>query len=156
RNTRTHVGQSQLVKGRFIEPNCARIVESVWAARVAEGAEMGRRAGPCTITGQGEDAVAAYCKVWPWAFPTWACPVPQGGNTALLVEGIGLSEASYRALTLGANLFQRLTRKLHHLILPELFAPVENRDRQNAARSRKLGDLTAIFGTAWLLPVRDE
>ncbi len=150
----THVGPSSLAPGRFIEPNCARIAESVWLARVEEGAAMGRRAGQCSISGTGEEVVASYCKAWPWAFPTWTCPVPHGGDTELLVEGIGLSEKSYRALTLGANLFQRLTRRLHYIILPELFASVENRDRQNAARSRKISDLPTIFGSAFLLPVR--
>ncbi len=115
---------------------------------------MGRRAGPCSVTGEGEAAVAAYCKAWPWALPTWTCPVPHGGDTGLLVEGIALSEPSYRALTLGANIFQGLTRKLHRVVLPELFAPVENRDRQNAARSRS--KLPEIFGSALLLPLRDS
>lgn len=153
RDTRTHVGRSPLAAGRYIEPDGARIADAVWAARVEEGAAMGRRDGPCSITGTGEAVVAAYCKAWPWAFPTWTCPVPQGGNTDLLVEGIGLSETSYRALTLGANLFHGLTRRLHHVVLPELFAPVENRDRQNAARSRS--KLPEIFGSALLLPLVD-
>ncbi len=156
RRTRSDVGASVLVKGRFIEPEYARIVESAWTARVAEGAAMGRRAGPCSITGQGDEAVSAYCKAWPWAFPTWTCPVPHGGDTDLLVEGIALSEPSYRALTLGANLFHGLTRPLHHILLPEMFAPVENRDPQNAARQRKPSDLPKVFGSAFLLPVLDE
>lgn len=154
RDSRTHIGASVLRKGAFIEPDCRLTAEVVWAARLEEGAGMGRRLGPCTITGKGEQVVAAYCKAWPWAFPTWSCPVPHGGDTDLLVEGIALSEASYRALTLGANLFYRLTRRLHHVVLPELFAPVENGDRQNAARNRS--KFTDIFGSALLLPLRDE
>jgi hypothetical protein len=155
RNSRTNVGQSLLSPGRYLEPDCARIAEALWVARVEEGAAMGRRAGPCSLTGEGESAVAAYSKAWPWAFATWTCPVPHGGDTDLLVEGIALSEASYRALTLGANLFHGLTKTLDRVVLPELFAPVENRDRQNAARSRKFTDLPAIYGSAFLLPVRD-
>ena len=153
--TRTQIGASRLEKGKFIEPNCASIVAAVWAARVEEGAEMGRRDGPCSISGAGKQAVSAYCKAWPLALPTWTCPVAHAGDTDLLVEGIALSEASYQALTIGASLFHRLTRPLHHGILPELFAPVENRDRRNSARNRRLSDLTTIFGSAFLLPLND-
>jgi hypothetical protein len=153
--SKTHIGASLLRKGALIEPVHARIAEAMWAARLKEGEGMGHRGGPCSSTGEGETAIAAYCKAWPWAFPTWTCPVPHGGDTKLLVEGIGLSEESYRALTLGANLFQRLTRTLRHVVLPELFAPVEDRDRQNAARNRKPSDLTQIFGSSFILPVRD-
>src|SRR5262249_49746135 len=38
----------------------------------------------------------------------------------------------------------------------EMFAPVENRDRQNAARNRKLTDLPAILGSAFLLPLQEK
>jgi hypothetical protein len=156
------IAQSALYPGRFIRPNDQKVLEGYWAAKIEEGAEFGRRDGPCTITGEGDSAVSAYCKAWPWALIEWTCPIPHGGGSRgllktkeTLLAGIALSEASYRALTLGANLFHGLTRKLHHVVLPELFAPVENRDRQNAARNRRLGDLTTILGSAFLLPLRD-
>jgi hypothetical protein len=154
-NSRACIGESQLFPGRYITPNDHKILEGFWAAKVEEGAEKGVREGPCSISGEGHRAISTYCKAWPWALRTWTCPVPHAGNEGLLVEGIALSEASYRALTLGANLFHGLTRTLHHVVLPELFAPVENRDRQNAARNRRLTDLPAIWGSAFLLPVRD-
>jgi hypothetical protein len=152
----THIGESRLRPGKFIESSAARIASDFLDANVHEGATKGRLSqSVCSVSGQPGPVVSAYCKAWPWAFPTWTCPVPHGGDTKLLVEGVALSEASYRALTLGANLFQRLTRRLHYVVLPELFAPAENRDRQNVARNRRLSDLTAIHGSAFLLPVQD-
>src|SRR5262249_46011588 len=97
-----HLGESRLRPGQLRVPHHERLLEQLWMARVAEGAEQGRRPGTCDLTGQGDEAIAPYCKVWPWAFLTWTCPLPHAGSADLLVEGMGLSDASYRALTAGA------------------------------------------------------
>ena len=151
----TNIGKSQLREGLFIEPNLNRMASCFLEASLAGGAAMGRLPqSTCTVSGRPGPVVSAYCKAWPWALPEWTCPVPHAGNKHLLVEGVALSEAMYRALTVGANLFQGLTKPLHRIVLPELFTPVENRDRQNAARSRSKWP-SEIFGSFFLLPLQD-
>ena len=140
--------------GRAIIPDYKRILAAIWEAKIAEGREVGSRAGPCSITGTGQEVVSAYCKAWPWAFPTWTCPLPAGGDVSLMVEGIGLSPDSYRALTLGACVFNQLTKRLSNVVVPELFSPADTRPGREQAQKRK--DLPSIYGSAFLLPVRDE
>lgn len=149
------IGASRLHPGQFLAPNLDLVTEAVWAARCAEGAEMGEKQGSCSISGEQGRVLSAYCKVWPWAFATWTCPVPHGGDTDLLIEGIGLSEASYRALTLGACFFNRVTRPLEHFVLREVFSPVADRPAREIAERRNLSDLDTIFGAAFALPVED-
>jgi hypothetical protein len=146
------IGQTEA--GRAIVPNYAHIVEAVWTAKIEEGREAGSRPGPCSFSeaeGEGE-VVSAYCKAWPWAFPTWTCPLPHGGNETMLVEGIGVAPEMYRALTLGACVFNQLTRRVSSLVIPEIFSPADTR---RAKEQRKLSDLPTIHGSAFLLPVQD-
>ncbi len=144
----------EMPDGLAIVPNLERILAAIWEGKVAEGREAGTRSGPCSIAGTGEEVVSAYCKAWPWAFPTWNCPLPQGGDVRLMVEGIGLAPETYRALTLGACVFNRLTRRLSHIVVPEIFSPADTRPGREQAQKRK--DLPSIYGSAFLLPVRDE
>ena len=146
----------QTATGRAIVPNYSRIIEGVWAAKIKEGREAGMRTGACSFTGAEGQVVSAYCKAWPWAFPTWTCPLPNGGDEEMLVEGIGLSSETYRALTLGACVFNRLTRRVSSLVLPEMFCPADTRTGKDQAQQRKLSDLPAIYGSAFLLPVQDN
>jgi hypothetical protein len=140
--------------GRAVVPNFARILHSVWEAKLGEGREVGTREGPCSLAGTGDAALSAYSKAWPWAFPTWTCPLPDGGDAALLVEGIGLAPDTYRALTLGACVFNRLTRRLNSLVLPELFSTGNARPAQDVRR-RDWKKLAGVFGSAFLLPVTE-
>ena len=142
--------------GRAIIPEYKRILAAIWEAKIAEGREAGSRPGTCSITGEGQEVVSAYCKAWSWAFPTWTCPLPKGGDASLMVEGIGLSPDSYRALTLGACVFNRLTKRLSPVVVPEMFSPANTRPGREQAQRRNLSDLPSIYGTAILLPVRDE
>jgi hypothetical protein len=149
-----HVG---VVGGSAIVPNYGRILAAIWEAKVAEGRSAGVRPGPCSIDGTGAEAVSAYCKAWPWAFPTWTCPLPDGGDEAKLVEGIGLSSASYRALTLGASVFNQLARPVDKIVVAkELFSPTENRPGKEQSQRRNLNDLPTIVGSAYLLPIEDH
>jgi hypothetical protein len=146
----------KMKNGRPIVPNYARIIDAVWAAREQEGREAGTRPGPCSFTGGEGEVVSAYCKAWPWAFPTWTCPLPHGGDEKLLVEGIGLSLITYRALTLGACIFNKLARRVSSLVIPEIFSPTETRAGKDQAQRRKLSDLPTVQGSAFLLPVQDR
>jgi hypothetical protein len=141
----------QTADGRPIVPNYARVLEAFWAAKVEEGREAGKRSGECSFSGAGGEVVSAYCKAWPWAFPTWTCPLPHGGKKAMLVEGVALAPETYRALVLGACVFNKLARPVSHLVIPQIFAPADTR----AAPRRKLNDLPKIYGSAFLLPVQD-
>jgi hypothetical protein len=142
-------------RGRTIVPNYSQIVEGIWSAKVEEGREGGQRSGPCSFSGEVGQVVSAYCKAWPWAFPTWSCPLPHGGDGKMLVEGIGMSPATYRALTLGACVFNRLTQRVSSLVIPEIFSPGNTRAGKEQAQRRNLTDLPSIYGAAFLLPVQD-
>jgi hypothetical protein len=151
---RRALGESRFQLGRIIVSDLARILEQLWAARIAEGAEEGRRPGPCSFLGEGDEVVSPYCTVWPWAFLTWTCPLPHAG-TAGLIGGIGLAEPTYRALTAGACVFRRLTRLVHPIIVHELFCPAADREGRNVAQRRSLSDLPRIYGSAFLLPLEE-
>lgn len=150
------VGESALAPSRFLVPDLERILERLWAARLAEGAEQGSRSGFCSFSGKGQEVVSPYCTVWPWAFLTWTCPLPQAGTAELLVEGIGLAEPSYRALTAGACVFRRLTRLVDSIVVREVFAPAADREGRNLTSRRNLSDLPRIYGSTFLLPVQDR
>jgi hypothetical protein len=147
------VGHSRT--GRLIVPNYARILAAAWDAKIEEGREAGSRAGPCTFSGTEGEVVSAYCKSWPWAFPTWTCPLPHGGDERMLVEGIGLAPDTYKSLALGACIFNKLTHRVSSLVLPELFSPTETRTGKEQAQRRKLSDLPGVYGSAFLLPIHE-
>jgi hypothetical protein len=147
------IGQTDA--GRSIVPNYGRIAEAVWVAKVEEGRQAGSREGTCSFTGAAGEVVSAYCKSWPWAFPTWTCPLPHGGDETMMVEGIALSPETYRALTLGASVFNKLTRRVSSLVIPEIFSPADTRAGKEQSQRRKLSDLPAVVGSGFLLPVQD-
>jgi hypothetical protein len=147
------IGQTD--DGRSIVPNYERIADAVWAAKVEEGREAGCRTGACSFTGTEGEVVSAYCKAWPWAFPTWTCPLPHGGDETMMVEGIAVSPETYRALTLGACVFNKLARRVSSLVIPEIFSPADTRAGKEQAQRRKLSDLPAVVGSGLLLPVQD-
>jgi hypothetical protein len=141
--------------GRSIVPQSGRIADAAWAAKVEEGREAGSRTGTCSFSGAEGELVSAYCKAWPWAFPTWTCPLPHGGDETMLVEGIAMTPEVYRALTLGACVFNKLARRVSSLVIPEIFSPADTRAGKEQAQRRKLSDLPAVLGSGFVLPVQD-
>ena len=141
-------------EGSSIVPNFAKVLEGFWTAKLEEGREAGSRVGSCSFSGAAGELVTAYCKAWPWAFPTWTCPLPNGGDEHMLIESVALSSESYEALTLGANVFNRLTDRVSSLITPELFSPADNRPGKEQAKRRR--DLTVIHGSGFLLPLQSR
>jgi len=156
RSSAVDIGTSKLRPGNFIVPRLNRILEAVWEAKYEEGKSMGTRTGSCSICGQDGTLVSYYCKAWPWALPEWNCPLPQGGKESLMVEGIALDDRCYRALTLGACVFGKLTKLVQPLITRDLFSPVADRKGHNTVSRRDLRDLPTIRGSAYLLPLHDE
>lgn len=140
--------------GQTIVPNLPGILSGIWQAKVEEGREAGKSRGRCSFTGEEGDVVSPYCKAWPWAFPTWNCPLPHGGDEKMVIEGIALSAESYRALTLGACVFNRLAKNVSSLVLPEIFSPADDQAGKELAQRRKITD--KIFGSGLLLPVLDS
>ncbi len=141
-------------EGWSIVPNFAKVLEGFWTAKLKEGREAGSRVGSCSFSGAAGELVTAYCKAWPWAFPTWTCPLPNGGDEQMLIESVALSSESYEALTLGASVFNRLTHRVSSLITPELFSPADNRPGKEQAKRRR--DLTVIHGSGFLLPLQSR
>jgi hypothetical protein len=151
-----HLGESVLRPGHFIVADQGMLLERLWEARVAEGAARGRRNGACSFSGENTELITPYCTVWPWAFLAWTCPLPHAGDANLLVEGIGLSPATYRALTAGACVFKRLQQLIHPIVVHELFSPVGDQEGRELAQHRSLTDLPRIYGSAFALPVEDR
>lgn len=150
------IGKSVLRSDRYLIPNLRIVLRRFWHSKLEEGAEEGRRSGHCTICGNGEGVISSYCKAWPWYLPEWRGPLPLGGQRKLLVEGIGLDEPCYRALTVGACHFNKLTRRIHHDVTRELFTPANDGQARQMARRRKLSDFPSIYGAAYLVPLLDE
>lgn len=151
--TSRHIGRSSYSPGRFIEPNYNRILELFWKAKLQEGAEKGQREGECTICGKEAALITIYCKAWPWYLPTWTCPLPEGGNEKLLIEGVGICPDCYQALVYGACLFEGFTRSVQRLVTREIFSPVADREGiRMAARSSP----PTIQGGGLLLPLLDR
>ncbi len=73
----------------------------------------------------------------------------------MMVESVALGPETYRALALGACVFNRLTRPVDRLrVLPELFSPADTRVGKDQAQRRR--ELTAIYGSGLLLPIQDR
>jgi hypothetical protein len=142
--------------GKSIVPNYARILDAILDARVDEGRGKGARQGHCSFCGQEGQLVSAYCKSWPWALPTWTAPLPHGGDADSLIESIALTPASYRALTVGACVFDKLSRPLAREVIPEIFSPADTRGGKEQSQRRKLSDLPAVQGSALLYSVRED
>jgi hypothetical protein len=140
--------------GSSIVPSFGRILAGFWEAKLEEGKEAGSRSGPCSFSGAEGPLVSAYCKSWPWALPTWTCPLPLGGDESMLIESVALSHDTYRALTQGACVFNRLTRPLSAFITPELFSPADTRAGKDQAKRRR--GLPSIHGSGFLLPIEDH
>jgi hypothetical protein len=154
---RDTLGESRLAPGAFIEPNLVRIVEAVWAARLAEGAkEWEDGIGFCSLTGVKERVVSAYCTVWPWAKLAWTCPMPDSGVVGARSKRLVLSVGAYRGLTMGASVFKRLTKDLQEFIIHEVFSPTTDGPGREIARQRKITSANKIVGAAFLLPVEDR
>jgi len=141
-------------QGSSIVPNFAKVLEGFWTAKLGEGREAGSRVGSCSFSGAEGELVTAYCKAWPWAFPTWTCPLPNGGDEQMLIESVALSSESYEALTLGASVFNRLSKPVSPWITHELFSPADNRAGKEQAKRRR--DLTVIHGSGFLLPLQSQ
>jgi hypothetical protein len=139
-----------------IVPDFPKILEGYWNTKIEEGKEIGVKIGTCSFTGAAGEVYAPYCKAWLWALPTWTCPLPLGGKKKMMIESVALSADSYKALTLGASIFNRLTERVSRLVIHEIFSPVDDRIAKNEAQRRKIADLDPIYGSGFLLPLKGD
>jgi hypothetical protein len=144
--------RSRLRPEMWIDANPDIILKNIWLSSIKEAWDEGHREEVRSIsTGQSE-VIAPYCKAWPWLTLEWKCPFPSG-KKEMLVEGIGVSPETYRALMLGAAVFNKLTEPVSHLVIPEIFSPSETCPGKEQAQRRKT--LPAVYGSAFLLPIQD-
>ena len=155
-DTTADIGKSRLCEGQAIVPHFDRILDRFWLAKVQEGAELGEREGQCSFCREETTLVSPYCKAWPWLLPTWHCPIPHAGNDSYLVEGVALCPECYRALNVGARIFEKLSKRIHPEVTRELFAPTTTAPGRQLARRKSISDLPTIQGSAFVLPIVDS
>ncbi len=156
RDSESHIGHSRLFPDMFIQPDHSRVLDLFWIAKLQEGKEKGTRKGVCTLCLKESSLVTIYCKSWPWYLPTWTCPLPQGGNEKMMVEGIASCPECYKALVYGACLFEKFTRPIQALLTREIFSPVSDREGIRQTARKNLNDLPTIRGSGLLLPILDR
>lgn len=144
--------ESRLSPGRSICVDVVRLLERVWLAKAAEGAEMGSRAGACSVCGTDAELVSIYSKAWSWFSVTWTAPLPAALDSDHLVEGIALCPLCYASLTIGAQVFSSLAQTLPNWLTKEIFSPVASA----RARENRKADPERIYGSLVALPVLDE
>lgn len=144
--------ESRVFPGRSIGVDAARLLDRVWMAKAAEGAEMGTRTGTCSICGAEGELVSIYSKAWSWFSVTWTAPLPGSLAADQLVEGIALCARCYGALSVGAQVFLGLAQVLPSWLTKEIFSPV---DVPQAKENRK-AQPDRIYGSLIALPVLDE
>lgn len=150
----SNVGGSLLYPGRYIVADLAKVLDSFWPAKIAEGAEKGRiETGQCFVCKQNDELVSAYCKSWPWFLHTWDCPNPLSWGKNEMTNGIALCQDCYKALSYGATVLTKITTELDYHLTKEIFTPVSNAKGKEDA---KKGQAKArIYGSAYALPILD-
>jgi hypothetical protein len=132
-----NIGASILNPGKRIWVDLKQTLEWFLEARVSEGESRGT-AQHCSVCGTKGQSVSVYSAVWPMATPTWHAPFPeqhkQGGKVHDMASITGaLCPPCYRALVLGAGLFDRVSGNLDNRVTKELFAPSASLEGREAA-----------------------
>ncbi|QGP92355.1 CRISPR-associated protein [Neomoorella glycerini] len=153
------VGESVLKPGKFIVAHLPTVAELFWFSKIEEGAEEGKRT-KCSFCGKNGEAVSVYSKAWSWLAYTWDCPLSEELKTKKreinLAQAIGaLCPDCYRALIVGAGIFNELAGSLAPQLTKEIFLPVASAGgREEKAKSKvRLPD---IRGVALVLPLLEE
>lgn len=155
RDSPTQIAPSQLRAGKHIHANGDLMLERIWEAKAREGAEKGElENGVCAFTGERGLVISGDNKAWPWFTTTWRAPFPESFGDKDYVQGLAFSPETYKHLTVGANLFGKLTRQLDFNLNKQLFAPVDSaRGRENASRGQAK---TTIHGSVSVTPLLDS
>ncbi len=150
----TWIAKSKLKPGRQLCADTDAMLERIWEAKLREGAEKGQlEHGICAFTGEKGPVVSGDNKAWPWFTTTWEAPFPETFGDRDHVKRLAFSPVAYKHLTVGANLFGKLTKQLNFNLNKQLFAPVDSAmGRETATR----GQVKAtVLGSAVVTPLLD-
>lgn len=154
RDEATWIVKSSLDPERWLCADTDVILERVWEAKLREGAEKGEMEhGTCAFTGKKGPVVSGDNKAWPWFTTTWEAPFPETFGDKDHVKRLALSPDAYRYLTVGANLFGKLTKQLDFNLNKQLFAPVDSAMGREMATKGQVK--TTILGSAVVTPLLD-
>lgn len=154
RDEATWIAKSKIKAGRWLCADTDVMLGRIWDAKLREGADKGEmERGTCAFTGEKGPVVSGDNKAWPWFTTTWEAPFPEIFGDKDHVKRLALSPEAYKHLTVGANLFGKLTKQLDYNLNKQLFAPVDSAmGRETAMR----GQVKAtILGSAVVTPLLD-
>jgi hypothetical protein len=152
------------IANSILDPECSlcadteMVLERVWEAKLKEGAEKGEiEHGTCAFTGKKGPVVSGDNKAWPWFTTTWEAPFPETFGGKDHVKRLALSPEAYKYLTVGANLFGKLTKQLDFNLNKQLFAPVDSARKRKTEDDKKMIDKNkaTILGSAMVTPLLD-
>jgi hypothetical protein len=150
----TWIAKSKLKPDCWLCADTDVMLGRIWEAKIREGAEKGElERGTCAFTGKRGPVVSGDNKAWPWFTTTWEAPFPETFGDKDHVKRLALSPDAYKHLTVGANLFGKLTKQLDFNLNKQLFTPVDSAmGRETAVRGRVKA---TILGSAVVTPLLD-
>ncbi len=150
----TWIAKSKLKTGRWLCADTNVMLERIWQAKLREGAEKGElERGICAFTGEKGPVVSGDNKAWPWFTTTWEAPFPETFDDKDHVKRLALSPEAYKYLTVGANLFGKLTKQFDFNLNKQLFAPVDSAMGRETAMKGQVK--ATILGSAVVTPLLD-
>ena len=150
----TWIAKSKLKPGQWLCVDTDVMLERIWGAKLREGAEKGEmERGTCAFTGERGPVVSGDNKAWPWFTTTWEAPFPETFDGKDHVKRLALSPEAYKYLTVGANLFGKLTKQLDFNLNKQLFAPVDSAMGRETATKGQVK--ATILGSAMVTPLLD-
>lgn len=154
RDEDTWIAESKLDPERWLCADTNVMLERVWEAKLREGAAKGEmERGTCAFTGEKGPVVSGDNKAWPWFTTTWEAPFPETFGDKDHVKRLALSPEAYKYLTVGANLFGKLTKQLDFNLNKQLFAPVDSAMGRETATKGQVK--ATILGSAMVTPLLD-
>ncbi len=151
------ITSSQLKPNHWICANTKIMLERIWKAKQIEGAEKGElKEGVCAFTGKRGHVISGDNKAWAWFTTTWSAPFPESFGKKDQVKRLAFSPETYKHLTVGATLFNKLTKTLDFNLNKQLFAPIDSAGGRETANRGALKKEKKIFGTAIVTPLLDS
>lgn len=154
----TWIAKSKLKPEQWLCVDTDVMLEKIWGAKLREGAEKGEmERGTCAFTGESGPVVSGDNKAWPWFTTTWEAPFPETFDGKDHVKRFALSPEAYKYLTVGANLFGKLTKQLDYNLNKQLFAPVDSARKRKIEDDKRIIDRNkaTILGSAIVTPLLD-
>jgi len=147
------IGKSKIYADMEIVVDTNKVLQYFWQSTFQEGTVCGSKSnGICSTCHSCTEVVSGYNKSLSWLPTTWGGPL-SFGNDQKLIESIALCKECYADLTVGANLFSRLSRLVDANLLKEIFSPVTSAVAKNHI---KKSGRENIYGSMITLPLMDE